>query len=286
MESRSRTQPQGSFLDVGPAWDKLARVKMDINEALQGRPAFIPLVPARDAQILSPKNFPDKKGLASPEGQARMLHDLASIELQALELGLRTLIEFPEAPVRFREELATVTIGEADHFRLCLEALEDLGFQWGRWPIHTNLWCAVDAQDSLLDRILIVHRYLEGSGLDAGETLLRRLAGVPEGPGHKVVGQIVREEIGHVEFGSRWYREVCALEKREASQDFETRYASIKERLPKRIEKMSHELRRRAGFTEGEIFFLESERVKVSKFRGGRRGEDSGVSIDDLLAAF
>lgn len=286
MEAISRTEPQAGFLTVSGAWDKLSRVRADLNDALQGRLGGVPFQPARDAQVLDPKLHPDKKGFATREGQARMLHDLASIELQALELGLRTLIEFPEAPAGFREELAAVTSGEADHFRLCLEALQDLGHPWGTWPVHTALWSAVDAKDTLLDRILIVHRYLEGSGLDAGETLLRRLSGSPVGPGHKVVGQIVREEIGHVEFGSRWYREICRLEKLDAAQDFETRYGSIKARLPRRIEKISHELRRRAGFSEGEIFFLESERSKVSKFPSVPRDPESGVTIDDLLSAF
>lgn len=51
----------------------------------------IPEEPGRDAQVLLNKDLPPKAGLSTKEGQARLLHDLANIELQAMELGLRTL---------------------------------------------------------------------------------------------------------------------------------------------------------------------------------------------------
>lgn len=284
-ESISRTELQASFLSLPNVWDKLAHVSRDLSDALEGRLQQVPAQPARDAVLVTPDQMPVKKGFASVEGQARMLHDLASIELQALELGLRTLIEFPDAPAGFREELARVTQSEAEHFRLCLEALEDLGHPWGSWPVHVSLWNAVAPEDSLLDRILIVHRYLEGSGLDAGETLLRRLHSAPRTAAHPVVAQIVREEIGHVEFGSRWFREVCIIEKIDAQRDFEMRFEAIKDRVPRRIEKISRELRLKAGFSEDEIAYLERHRERMSKFAPRRREtETSGLSVFDLLA--
>ena len=255
-----------SLLTTPDVWKKLGRVDRDLAQALERPLALIPALPGRDLTIFSPGDLPAKMGLSFAEGQARMLHDLASIELQALELGFRTLLEFPEAPSGFREELARVTASEAVHLRLCLEALQDLGFPWGTWPVHTALWQSVDVNDSLLDRILIVHRYLEGSGLDAGETLLRRLAGVAEGPAHPVVRQIFREEVEHVEFGSRWYREICRIEKIDPRDDFPKRFAGLRHRVPKRLEKISRELRLQAGFTDEEISFLEQQRTSMQKF--------------------
>jgi uncharacterized ferritin-like protein (DUF455 family) len=183
-----------------------------------------------------------------------------------MELGLRTLHEFPEAPVGFREELVEVTRSEARHLTLCLDGIEKLGFRWGDWPVHNMLWASVSAQDSLLDRILIVHRYLEGSGLDAGDTLLKRLDAVLESPLHSISKVIVNEEIGHVEFGSRWYRDICFREKIDAAHDFPVRLESFRFRIPKRIEKISHELRRKAGFTEAEIGYLEDLRLRIAKY--------------------
>lgn len=244
---------------------KIKNISQAVHEAMAGRGEEVPDVPARDLKILMPGDLPDKIGLSYKEGQARLLHDLASIELQAMELGLRTLIEFQEAPVGFREELAAVTLSEAEHLKLCLQGIEKLGFKWGHWPAHTMLWQSTAKTDSLLDRILIVHRYLEGSGLDAGETLLRRLDGILESPLHHISKIIVSEEIGHVEFGSRWYREICAREKIDPQNDFPERMNSIRWRVPKRIERISRKYRLEAGFTMAEIEFLEKMREEIRK---------------------
>ncbi len=245
---------------------KIQELEGAIDLAFRAPIRDFPVDPGRDAEILEPGQLPPKKGLSFKEGQARLLHDLASIELQAMELGLRTLHEFPEAPVGFREELVEVVRSEGRHLTLCLDGIEKLGFQWGDWGIHNRLWAAVDATDSLLDRILIVHRYMEGSGLDAGDTLLKRLDAVLESPLHHVTKVIVEEEIGHVEFGSRWYREVCRSEKIDPQDDFGTRLESFRWRIPKRIEKISRRLRTQAGFTDYEITYLEDLRARMAKY--------------------
>lgn len=252
-------------LNQADAYLKIESISKAVHEAMAGRGEIVPEIPSRDLEILKPGDLPPKLGLSYKEGQARLLHDLASIEMQAMELGLRTLIEFPEAPTGFREELAAVTLSEAEHLKLCLQGIEKLGFKWGTWPAHTMLWQSTAKTDSLLDRILIVHRYLEGSGLDAGETLLKRLDGVLESPLHHITKIIVEEEIGHVEFGSRWYRNVCEMEKLDPQNDFPERMNAIRWKVPKRIEKISRKYRLLAGFTESEIDFLEKMRDEIRK---------------------
>lgn len=245
---------------------KLIEIEKAVESAFSGPILHgFPVDPARNAQILTPGLLPPKKGLSYREGQARMLHDLASIELQAMELGLRTLNEYPQAPEGFRESLAEITLSEASHLKLCLDGIEKLGFKWGDWPIHNMLWHSVSGEDTLLDRILIVHRYLEGSGLDAGDTLLRRLDSVLESPLHSIAKTIVTEEVGHVEFGSTWYREICRKEKVDPAEDFPSRIEGLRYRLPKRIERISRELRLKAGFTDQEISYLEDLRARISK---------------------
>ncbi|MBK9322465.1 MAG: DUF455 family protein [Bdellovibrionaceae bacterium] len=249
-------------LEIANVWDKIKTIEKSCESALKGDALIIPDQPARDVLILDSKQHPAKLGLSKREGQARMLHDLASIELQAMELGLRTLIEFPEAPQSFREELLTVTVSEGEHLRLCLEGINDLGFSWGAWPVHTALWNTVKAEDSLLDRILIVHRYLEGSGLDAGDSLIRRLDGISDaGSVKKIVQQINFEEIGHVDFGSRWYREICRSSGIDPQDDFPSRMTTLRQQLPKRLERINRELRLKAGFTEQEVHWCESWRA-------------------------
>lgn len=215
-----------------------------------------PELPARNICVLHPKQHPPKTGLSSPAGQARMLHDLASIELQAMELGLRTLSEFPEAPQEFKEHLWQITLSEAEHLEMCLTEINKLGFKFGDWPVHCALWRATSDRDSLLDRILIVHRYLEGSGLDAGDTLLRRLVAVDAKTVKLAAERIFSEEIGHVQFGSDWYRKIALLQGIDPNQDYFSRMDRLCWILPKRVENICEPLRIKAGFTPAEINYL------------------------------
>lgn len=244
-------------------WDKIKNVELACSEAMQGCKVVLPYIPARDVDILDVRLHPAKSGFSTKAGVARLLHDLASIELQAMELGLRSLYEFPEAPAQFREELLELTLSEARHLTMCLEGIDTLGFKWGDWPVHLALWHCVDKTDSLLDRILIVHRYLEGSGLDAGDKFLRRLDGVEAKLEYRIVKQINTEEIDHVAFGSRWYRQICQIEKRDSQIDFPERMKSLLRRLPRRREVINRELRLKSGFIPSEIDYLEKLRESI-----------------------
>ncbi len=240
---------------------KLRQLELEVHSLLKGQRCVIPETPGRDVQIWAIRDLPPKKGLSSIEGQARLLHDLASIELQAMELAIRTLAEFPEAPQEFREQLAMVCLDEGRHLRLCLQALDDLGFPWGSFPTHIGLWQSVSADDSLLDRIVIVHRYLEGSGLDASETLLKRLDGVKNARSVAEVVRVIRaEEEGHVRFGSRWYVEIAKRQGLDPEEDFAPRLKRLFYRIPRRLEPVRRELRLAAGFTPKEIHTLEELR--------------------------
>ncbi len=239
---------------------KLKRLDQMLENVLNGGRFTVPDTPGRDVQIMWLRDLPAKKGLSFKEGQARLVHDLASIELQAMELCLRTLIEFPDAPRAFREQLSEVCRDEGRHLQLCLDALNDLGLPWGSFPTHSMLWQAVGPEDSLIDRIVIVHRYLEGSGLDATDTIFRRLSGVPAPEAKRAVETICRDEVGHVLFGSRWYHQLLSEANLDPRDDFGPRMQKLFARIPRRIEPIAREIRRRAGFLDEEIVVLETMR--------------------------
>ena len=241
-------------------WQKLKNIESNCHRILRGAQFEIPINPGRDVEILPIRELPPKRGLSFADGQGRLLHNLASIELQAMELAIRTLSEFPEAPQQFREELAVVAIEEAKHLRLCVEALEEMRQPWGSYPTHLGLWQCVSGEDSLIDRILIVHRYLEGSGLDASDQLLRRLSGIKASNVSRVVSVIAHDEVGHVQFGSRWYKEICKLRGIDPETDFRKRLFELLHRIPRRLDKINSTLREKAGFSADEIVSLNEVR--------------------------
>ncbi|MEY4615165.1 MAG: hypothetical protein RJB66_125 [Pseudomonadota bacterium] len=246
---------------ISPIEDKLNVLESSVHHAMLGNSISMPVSPARGRAIVAPLHqHPSKKGFSRPEGRARLLHDLANIELQAMELGLRTLYEYPEAPTALRDELAEVTLSEGRHLKMCLEAIEDLGFHWGDWPIHLGLWETVSTEDSLIDRMFIVHRYLEGSGLDAQDTMLRRLEGVHDPKTYAVLKQIHREEVDHVYFGSRWQSELSQSLGRDKASNLRAQLARLRDRLPRRIQPICHKWRLQAGFSPEEIEVLEDFR--------------------------
>ncbi|MCB0357662.1 MAG: DUF455 family protein, partial [Bdellovibrionales bacterium] len=213
----------------------------------------VPQTPARDISVVKAQEMPVKKGLSSKEGQGQTLHEIANIELQAIDLGLRTLIEFPHADPCFRKQLVDIVLEETFHLKICLEGLEQLNYSWGDWPIHTSLWDSTSPQDDLLNRILIVHRYLEGSGLDASALLLRRLSGVSNSHLVSIVKKIANDEEKHVEFGSVWFHKLCQNGHKDSDKEFSFRLHQLKHRLPKKLGAINVSLRSKTGFTKSEI---------------------------------
>lgn len=156
--------------------------------------------------------------------------------------------------------MADIALSEAQHLKLCLTQLRKSNFNWGSWPIHTALWEAVSPDDDLLDRIFIVHRYLEGSGLDAGDTLLRRLNGMVETAEQRVMKTIHDEEIGHVAFGSYWFKFLCKEISLDPEEKLKEQITRLRRILPKRVERIAVEPRIKAGFSEKEIQLLDQLR--------------------------
>src|ERR1041385_1262096 len=147
-------------LHIGPVRQKISAVESACSAALRGETVSIPSSPGRDLAVVPIVQMREKKiRLSIGEDRARLLHGLANIELQAMELAYRSLIEFPDLPPPFREELSELAVSESRHLTLCLDGIENLGFHWGDWPVHLALWTAVDKSDSILDRLVIVHRY-------------------------------------------------------------------------------------------------------------------------------
>lgn len=175
----------------------------------------LPRRPGRpDRPILAPpREVPKRKIGASVEGRAALLHAVAHIELNAIDLAVDILARFacPGLPRAFAEDWLGVAADEAEHFALLCGRLRALGAAYGDMKAHDGLWQAAErTAHDLLARLAVVPMVLEARGLDVTPVMIAKLEKVGDGDSAAVLGRIYRDEIGHVAIGVRWFRHLCA----------------------------------------------------------------------------
>ncbi len=172
-------------------------------------PEGIPGRPARPE--LFPKLQYKKKPLTSVEGRAELLHSLAHIELNAIDLAADVVWRFAGMPEDFYRQWAQVAREEALHFQLLRDHLRSMGHDYGDFPAHTGLWdMAEKTRHDVLARLALVPRTLEARGLDASPVVKNKLVGAGDHRAGEILDIILRDEIGHVAVGNHWYRYLCA----------------------------------------------------------------------------
>jgi uncharacterized ferritin-like protein (DUF455 family) len=192
------------------------------------------------------------------EGRAALIHSLAHIELNAIDLALDIVWRFPNMPEQFYLDWALVAQEEARHFDLLATHLSSLGYQYGDFPAHTGLWdMAEKTRGDLLARLAIVPRTLEARGLDASPPVREKLLAAGDQRAADILSIILQDEIGHVATGNRWYRWLCsqdALDPIVAYQALAERYGVPRPRAPFNLA-----ARRAAGFDEVELAALSGQ---------------------------
>jgi uncharacterized ferritin-like protein (DUF455 family) len=213
---------------------------------LPGRPALPPLVP--------PQQVP-QRGLGSRHGRAALLHAIAHIEFNAINLGLDALWRFAGMPPKFYADWLQVAQEEALHFSLLVEHLHSLGHAYGDFPAHDGLWqMAERTAGDVTARMALVPRTLEARGLDATPPIQAKLARAGDARAVAILDIILRDEIGHVAIGNHWYLHLC----REQGLDPLAHYDTLVQRhsAPRLKGPFNLPARRRAGFTDAELALL------------------------------
>lgn len=191
----------------------------------------------------------------TPQGRAALVHALAHIEFNAVNLALDIVWRFPGMPEAFYRDWIVVAREEASHFRLLNEHLATLGHAYGDFSAHNGLWdMAARTCDDVAARLALVPRVLEARGLDASPMIRAKLAAVGDARGAAILDIILRDEIGHVAIGNRWYRWLCATGGHDPvawHAELAQRYAAPRQRGPFNLE-----ARRAAGFDERELALL------------------------------
>ena len=222
------------------------------DEALV-EPAGIPGRPARP--VLVAHTALKTRSVHSIEGRAALIHALAHIELNAIDLALDLCWRFPGLPEAFYRDWLAVAREEALHFELLRDHLRTLGSEYGDLPAHNALWeMAERTKHDLLARIALVPRTLEARGLDASPPIRAKLVAAGDHRAGEILDVILHDEIGHVAVGNRWYRQLCderGLEPVATYAALATKYRAPQPRGPFNLD-----ARRAAGFTDQELVAL------------------------------
>ena len=163
--------------------------------------------------LLPPRDMPRRGKAQSEAGRIALLHAIAHIELNAVDLAADILVRFPDAvpPLAFYNDWLGVLDDEARHFLLLSDRLAGLGAAYGDLPAHDGLWqAAQDTADNLLARLAVVPLVLEARGLDVTPGMIASLEKAGDAESVRVLRVIYRDEIGHVGVGRKWFEYFCA----------------------------------------------------------------------------
>ena len=172
-----------------------------------------PNFPARPTspQLLSPKNVPRRK-TGSEEGRNALLHAVAHIELNAVDLHWDLIARFADTimPIGFYDDWVKAADEESKHFNLMCDCLESHDSFYGAMPAHGGMWrAAEDTASDFLGRLAVVPMVLEARGLDVTPGMIRVFENAKDKKAVEALKLIYSEEVAHVAYGSKWFHFLC-----------------------------------------------------------------------------
>ncbi len=177
-----------------------------------GKPIMPPDRPARPdrPQLLPPRDMPRRRKAGAEGGRIALLHALAHIELNAIDLAWDLIARFEPPGAGFYDDWVRVADEEATHHGLLSRRLAEYGTLYGDLPAHDGLWERAEATaHDLLARLAVVPMVLEARGLDVTPPMIESLSRAGDHASADVLRIVYRDEIGHVEVGRRWFEQVC-----------------------------------------------------------------------------
>jgi uncharacterized ferritin-like protein (DUF455 family) len=186
--------------------------------------------PARPARplLLPPGKMPRRR-LGSTAGRVALLHAVAHIELNAIDLAFDLIARFAADPdvddaarPAFISDWIGVGADEARHFGMLNARLSDLDAAYGDLPAHDGLWQAAEStRGDLAARLAVAPMVLEARGLDVTPGMIERFKKAGDMKSAAALEVIYQDEIGHVAAGARWFEHVCARRGRAPAPEFQ-----------------------------------------------------------------
>jgi len=188
-------------------------------------------------------------------GRGSMLHAIAHIEFNAINLALDAVWRYPNMPLAYTRDWVSVAVDEARHFNMLCDELQNENLRYGDFDAHDGLWAmARRTAHDLIARMALVPRVLEARGLDATPVIQRKLDAIGDQRGVAVLQQLLDEEIRHVRIGDFWFRQLCASSARDAETAYRELLQAFEAPLPK--SPMNCTARLEAGFSQAELDWL------------------------------
>lgn len=186
--------------------------------------AHPPTHPARPAtpELLSPRDVPHRKP-GTPEGRIAMMHAVAHIELNAVDLHWDILARFADVsmPIGYYDDWVKAADEESKHFNLMCDCLEAAGSHYGALPAHAGMWrAAEDTAEDFMGRLAVVPMVLEARGLDVTPNMIRLFKQAKEVQAVDALEVIYADEVHHVAYGSKWFHFLCGRHDIDPTQKF------------------------------------------------------------------
>jgi len=194
----------------------------------QGEPPLRPARPDRP-ELLDPRDVPRRRP-GSPQGRLAILHAVAHIELNAVDLHWDIIARFGHVPmpVGFYDDWVKSADEESKHFNLICDCLEAHDSHYGALPAHAGMWrAAEDTASDLMGRLAVVPMVLEARGLDVTPGMIDIFTKAGDARAVEAMQVIYAEEVHHVAYGSKWFHFLCGrhdLDPKEVFHDLVRRY--------------------------------------------------------------
>lgn len=187
------------------------------------RPPDQPARPDRP-EVLSPRDMPRRRP-GSPQGRVALLHALAHIELNAVDLHWDIIARFTDHPMPtgFYDDWVKAADEEANHFNLVSDCLEAADSHYGALPAHAGMWrAAQDTATDLKGRLAVVPMVLEARGLDVSPAMIEVFRKAGDTQALAALEVIYAEEVAHVAYGSKWFNWLCGRDGEDPKEVFHT----------------------------------------------------------------
>jgi len=215
----SLPDPGEKCVAVTELWERLKASSLFWDDDFPVEPIGEPGRPPRPL-LVEPSRVPRRR-LGSSQGRAALVHAIAHIEFNAINLALDAAYRFRGMPASFYHDWISVAADEVRHFILLEKRLQDLDSGYGVLPAHNGLWeMAIKTADSCLVRMALVPRVLEARGLDVTPAMIERLKAVGDVETVAALEVILAEEVRHVAVGTEWFRFCCDREGRDPLPTF------------------------------------------------------------------